>query len=150
MYLYHFNRLLKTFPTRCCMICIEQFWNEKHVKNVPEWPAGNAVLLAFTRFGLKVLAGVGQSQVCVHRARFIRDNLQKVEWRGWNDLPWVLTSTQLNTSMYSLVELGGSAMLEATIGYMCTRHFDVSLGRSIASCDARCIWKCPHRAPCNV
>ena len=49
--------------------------------------AGNAVLLAFTRFGLKVLAGVGQSQVCVHRARFIRDNLQKVEWRGWNDLP---------------------------------------------------------------
>ena len=50
------------------MICIEQFWNEKHVKNVSEWPAGNAVLLAFTRFGLKVLAGVGQSQVCVHRA----------------------------------------------------------------------------------
>ena len=69
------------------MICIEQFWNEKHVKNVSESPAGNAVLLAFTRFGLKVLAGVGQSLVCVHRARFIRDNLQKVEWRGWNDLP---------------------------------------------------------------
>ena len=30
MCLYHFNRLLETFPTRGCMICIEQFWNEKH------------------------------------------------------------------------------------------------------------------------
>ena len=72
MCLYHFNRLLETFPTRGCMICIEQFWNEKHrqtcglcrpkfSQNGSQWSSA----CIHSRFGLQVLAGVWQSQVCL-------------------------------------------------------------------------------------
>ena len=145
MCLYHFNRLLETFPTRGCMICIEQFWNEKHrqtcrlcrpkfSRNGSQWSSA----CIHSRFGLQVLAGVWQSQVCLlwgigmkfwrlwqyHTSRIwdlmLSSRMTMLaptepgsslstsrmrEWRGWNGLLWVQTSTQLNTCGISLVEL---------------------------------------------